>query len=71
VRQQRARLRGEGLRLTALDPSRVLARGYAIVAAADGAVLHSVAQVTPGDALSVRVADGAFGATVTTTDDRP
>ena len=51
VRQQRARLRGEGLRLTALDPSRVLARGYAIVAKADGAVVHSVAQVTPGDTL--------------------
>jgi exodeoxyribonuclease VII large subunit len=65
VRQQRARLRGEGLRLTALDPSRVLARGYAIVATADGAVVHSVAQVMPGDALRVRVADGAFGASVT------
>jgi exodeoxyribonuclease VII large subunit len=71
VRQQRARLRGEGLRLTALDPSRVLARGYAIVATADGVVVHSVAQVGPGDAVRVRVADGAFGATVTTTDDRP
>ena len=65
VQQQRARLRGEGLRLTALDPSRVLARGYAIVATADGAVVHSVAQVVPGDAVRVRVADGAFGATVT------
>ena len=65
VQQQRARLRGEGMRLTALDPSRVLARGYAIVATADGAVVHSVAQVTPGDAVRVRVADGAFGATVT------
>jgi len=65
LRQQRERLRGEGLRLTALDPSRVLARGYAIVATADGAVVHSVAQVTPGDALRVRVADGAFGANVT------
>jgi exodeoxyribonuclease VII large subunit len=71
VQRQRARLRGEGLRLTALDPSRVLARGYAIVARADGAVVHSVAQVTPGDAVRVRVADGAFGATVTTMDDRP
>ncbi len=70
VRQQRARLRGEGMRLTALDPSRVLARGYAIVARADGAVVHSVAQVTFGDAVRVRVADGAFGAIVTTTDDR-
>jgi exodeoxyribonuclease VII large subunit len=59
------------LRLTALDPSRVLARGYAIVAKADGAVVHSVAQVMPGDALRMRVTDGAFDATVTTTDDRP
>jgi exodeoxyribonuclease VII large subunit len=70
VQQQRARLRGEDLRLTALDPSRVLARGYAIVATVDGAVVHSVAQVTPGDALRVRVADGAFAATVTMTDRR-
>jgi exodeoxyribonuclease VII large subunit len=70
VRQQRARLRGEGLRLTALDPSRVLARGYAIVATVDGAVVYSAAQVTPGDALRVRVADGAFGATVTMDDGR-
>jgi exodeoxyribonuclease VII large subunit len=70
MRQQRARLRGEDLRLTALDPSRVLARGYAIVATVDGAVVHSVAQVTPGDALRVRVVDGAFAATVTMTDRR-
>ena len=57
VQQQRPRLRGEGLRLTALDPSRVLARGYAIVATADGAVVHSVAQVVPGDAVRVLLAD--------------
>ena len=41
-----------------------------IVATADGAVVHSVSQVTPGDTVRVRVADGAFGATVTMTDDR-
>jgi exodeoxyribonuclease VII large subunit len=68
LRQQRARLRGEGLRLTALDPSRVLARGYALVTKADGAVVHSVLQVMPGDALRVRVGDGAFGVNVTTDD---
>jgi hypothetical protein len=27
--------------------------------------VHSVAQVGPGDAVRVRVSDGAFGATVT------
>jgi exodeoxyribonuclease VII large subunit len=65
LRHERERLRGQQLRLTALDPRGVLARGYAIVTAADGAVICSVAQAAPGAAIAVRVADGAFGARVT------
>jgi exodeoxyribonuclease VII large subunit len=65
MRHQRERLIGQGLRLAALDPVRVLGRGYALVSRADGAVVSSVTQVTVGDAIAVRVADGAFGATVT------
>ncbi len=65
LRQQRERLRGQGLRLAALDPSRVLARGYAIVTRSGDTVVHSAAQVAPGELLRVRVADGAFGARVT------
>jgi exodeoxyribonuclease VII large subunit len=64
LRHERERLRGQALRLAALDPARVLARGYAIVTRADGAVVHSVAQVAINDPLRVRVADGAFSARV-------
>jgi exodeoxyribonuclease VII large subunit len=62
----RERLAGQGLRLGALDPAGVLARGYAIVTATPaGTVVISVGDVGPGDALRVRVSDGAFGARVT------
>jgi len=71
LRHERERVRGQGLRLAALDPRSVLARGYAIVTAADGAVVYSVTQAVPGAALAVRVADGAFGARVTQNEQDP
>ncbi|MGQ9491442.1 MAG: exodeoxyribonuclease VII large subunit [Anaerolineae bacterium] len=61
---RRAQLEGLQLQLAALDPTAVLARGYAIVSRADGVVISSTAQVFPGDDIHVRVADGGFGATV-------
>jgi exodeoxyribonuclease VII large subunit len=64
LRQGRERLRSQRLHLAALDPSAVLARGYAIVSTPAGAVISSTAQVSAGDALHVRVADGTFGAEV-------
>lgn len=65
VRSARQRLAGTRLHLAALDPTAVLARGYAIVSTRDGVVVHSIAQMTPGDDIRVRVADGRFSATVT------
>jgi exodeoxyribonuclease VII large subunit len=65
LRSRRDRLTGLRLQLLALDPQRVLARGYAIVTRADGVVVASVRQVGAGDEIRVRVADGAFGAKVT------
>ncbi|HXK33068.1 MAG TPA: exodeoxyribonuclease VII large subunit [Dehalococcoidia bacterium] len=50
-------------RLKALDPYATLDRGYAIVERA-GKVVSEVGAVTTGDALSVRVKDGTFDATV-------
>ena len=53
-------------RLAALGPAATLARGYAIVQRVDGdarPVLRSVTEVAPGDALRIRVGDGAVGAT--------
>lgn len=50
-------------KLDALDPRRVLLRGYAIAARrASGEAVRSVAEVSAGDLLDIRVADGAFGA---------
>ena len=59
----RAALGGRAAQLSALSPEGVLARGFAIVRrAGTGAVVRSAAEVRDGDALSVRVADGSFGA---------
>ena len=46
--------------LDALSPLKVLGRGYAIASDAEGAPLRSVAQVAPGDAVSVRLTDGSL-----------
>jgi exodeoxyribonuclease VII large subunit len=58
----RARLMGASARLEALNPLAVLQRGYAVVRR-DGQVVRSIAQVSSGDRLSVRVSDGEFDAT--------
>jgi exodeoxyribonuclease VII large subunit len=65
-----ARLRLDGLqaKLAALGPEATLARGYAIVQRAgeraNGPVVRSVRDVKTGEAISVRVTDGTFGAEV-------
>lgn len=52
-------------KLAALDPKGVLTRGYAIATRrATGLAVRSAAEVAPGDAVDVLVADGAFGAVV-------
>jgi len=62
---RRERLSGSSARLESLSPLATLARGYAIVQqAATGAVVDTVAKALPGDHLTIRVSDGAFGAQV-------
>jgi len=51
--------------MAALDVNRVLSRGYAILTRPDGGVITSVNQVSTGDAIRARLADGTFDATVT------
>ncbi len=65
-RLQRHRLEVAGLskRLVALNPSAVLARGYAIVQDDAGRVIQSVGQTQPGQHLHITVADGDFRAKV-------
>jgi exodeoxyribonuclease VII large subunit len=44
----------------ALDPVRVMARGWSITRGPDGAVVRDVAQLQPGDMVHTTVASGAF-----------
>ncbi len=65
LRVLRQEVDGAGQRLTALSPYAVLERGYAIAQRQqDGAVVSSVRQVSPGDAIRIRVKDGSFDGTV-------
>ncbi|MBX3225609.1 MAG: exodeoxyribonuclease VII large subunit [Labilithrix sp.] len=66
ARDRADRLAALAGRLDAMSPLKVLARGYAIVTrAADGRAVRDAGEVEPGDALRVRVANGAFEAEVT------
>ncbi len=49
------------------EPQSALGRGYAIGRAADETLVRSVGQVRQGDAVSIEVADGRFGARVEST----
>jgi exodeoxyribonuclease VII large subunit len=60
----RERLQGQQLLLAGLDPSGVLARGYALVTREGGGIVTSAAQVAPDDTIHVRVAVGTFDARV-------
>ena len=53
--------------LNAVSPLATLGRGYAIVTRLeDGAILRAAGEVAAGDALGIRLAEGALSATVTT-----
>jgi exodeoxyribonuclease VII large subunit len=58
--ERRARVEIQGEALASLNPTAVLARGYAVLTKADGAVVASVADARKGDALSARLADGSL-----------
>ena len=53
-----ARIDAAALRLHAVDPQRVLARGYALLATADGTPVTSISGLVVGEAVSARLADG-------------
>jgi exodeoxyribonuclease VII large subunit len=66
VRDRSDRVSSLAGRLDAMSPLKVLARGYAIVTRIDdGRAVRDASEVAPGDALSVRVAEGVFDAEVT------
>ena len=60
---RRERLRGRAQHLHALSPLLTLSRGFAVVRRADDdTLITSVSQASPGERLTVRVADGMFAA---------
>jgi exodeoxyribonuclease VII large subunit len=61
--RNREHIGGFLLQLRSLHPQATLARGYALVEK-DGVAVRSVREVKSGDALDVRVSDGAFPARV-------
>ncbi len=63
LREARARLEGFSARLESVSHHAVLARGYAAVFGADGALLPTAASVKPGAVLKLLFADGEVRAT--------
>ncbi|GAB4109327.1 MAG: exodeoxyribonuclease VII large subunit [Roseiflexaceae bacterium] len=61
---RRARLDGMVAKLHALNPTAILARGYALVRRADGTIVQEAAQLQAGDLVDVHVRDGSFVARV-------
>jgi exodeoxyribonuclease VII large subunit len=67
----RPRLARAAGKLDALSPLSVLARGYALVADQSGQLIRDAAQVTSGDALTIRLARGELDVAVTRVDAGP
>ncbi|MGR6805977.1 exodeoxyribonuclease VII large subunit [Sphaerotilus natans] len=68
---ERARLALFGARLAALDPQRVLARGYALLEDDHGRPLISVDRVQAGASVGARLADGRLALQVSAVHPRP
>jgi exodeoxyribonuclease VII large subunit len=64
VQQVRQRLAGRAATLAALSPEAVVARGYALVYDAGGALVTRARQVAPGDGIAVHLAAGRLRARV-------
>lgn len=62
--RRQARVKTLSARLHALGPEQTLARGYAIVFAADGSILRDASRTRSGDAIRARLAHGSLDATV-------
>ena len=62
--RKRQRFAALAASLDAMSPLKVLGRGYAMARGADGTILKSWRDVTPGDDVQVTLGEGGFAATV-------
>ncbi len=60
------RLDSDVRHLWALSPQRTLERGYAVVTGPNGTVVRRAGDLSPGDGIGIRLAEGSLAATVTT-----
>jgi exodeoxyribonuclease VII large subunit len=67
VKAKRAKLAALRASLRSLDPQATLERGYAIVYTPSGEVLPRAADATPGETITIRLADGSLDATINQT----
>jgi exodeoxyribonuclease VII large subunit len=67
LRRAQVRLGALDARLNSLSPLAVLDRGYALVLTESGGLIRSAAQLTKGDNVTTRLADGAFTSKVEST----
>jgi exodeoxyribonuclease VII large subunit len=58
----RERLRSLELQLSALDPSAILSRGYAVVRRENGSIISSVTDLAPGDSFELALMNGEVSA---------
>ena len=64
---KKARVDALGAKLTALNPTNVLDRGYSIVLDEKGAPMRSIAQAKQGQSIKTRLKDGIIESTITKT----
>jgi exodeoxyribonuclease VII large subunit len=67
LRRAAVRIGSVDARLHSLSPLAVLDRGYALVLSADGVLIRSATQLTSGDQVTTRLADGSFSSRVEST----
>ena len=69
TRLQRAseRLRLQFELLEAGNPEGILQKGYSMVTAADGTIVHSIRQLSPGDEVTIRTGGGSAAASILST----
>ena len=65
LEKQRQTLARLSSKMEALNPLAVLSRGYAAVSGENGEAITKVSQITVGDTLNIRFADGNVSAKVT------
>ena len=65
--RRRARMEQATAKLATLSPLAILERGYSLIFDADGALVKDAAQLSPGDAIRARLAQGSLDARIEST----